>query len=123
MIWLGIFIGLTLGVGSTCLYFLSNSKDKKVKDKFLRRGIWTYTTVGGKSFDVQFELGELEKTSVRSKIEVISSVADQSEFNTDLTRDRIKGMVNHTWVHSDKIEWIEDDVATRRNNKIEQILK
>lgn len=38
MIWLGIFIGLTLGVGSTCLYFLLNSKDKKVK--FLRRGIW-----------------------------------------------------------------------------------
>ena len=52
MIWLGIFIGLTLGVGSTCLYFLSNSKDKKVKEKFLRRGILTssYTTVDGRSF-------------------------------------------------------------------------
>lgn len=62
MIWLGILVGLILGVGSTCLYFSLNSKDKKVKDKFLRRGIYTdtYTTVGGKSFDVQFELGELE---------------------------------------------------------------
>jgi hypothetical protein len=46
MIWLGIFIGLTLGVGSTCLYFLLNSKDKKVK--FLRSGIWinNYTCDG-----------------------------------------------------------------------------
>ena len=125
MIWLGILIGLILGVGSTCLYFLSNSKDKKVKDKFLRRGIFTntYTTVAGKSFDVQFELGELEKTSTRSKVEVISLVADQSEFNTDLTRDRIKGMLNNTWIKSEGIEWIEDDVAKKRNDKIEQILK
>jgi hypothetical protein len=125
MIWLGIFIGLILGVSSTCLYFLSKSKGKEVKEKFLRRGIFTntYTTVGGKSFDVQFELGELEKTSARSKVEVISMTADQSEFNTDLTKDRIKGMVNNTWIHSDKIEWIEDDVAKKRNDKIEQILK
>jgi hypothetical protein len=125
MIWLGIFIGLIIGVGSTSLYFLSNSKGKKVKEKFLRRGIFTntYTTVGGTSFDVQFELGELEKTSVRSKVQVISMTADQSEFNTDLTKDRIKGMINNTWLKSEGIEWIEDDLAKKRNDKIEQILK
>ena len=125
MIWLGIFIGLILGVSSTCLYFLSKSKDKKVKEKFLRRGIWTntYTTVGGKSFDVQFELGELEKTSERSKVEVISMTTNQSEFNTDLTKKRIGDMVNNTWLKSEGIEWIEDDVAKKRNDKIEQILK
>jgi hypothetical protein len=122
---LGIFIGLILGVGSTCLYFLSKSKGKEVKEKFLRRGIFTntYTTVGGKSFDVQFELGELEKTSARSKVEVISMTADQSEFNTDLTKKRIGDMVNNTWLKSEGIEWIEDDVAKKRNDKIEQILK
>ena len=125
MIWLGILIGLILGVCSTCLYFLSNSKDKKVKDKFLRRGIFTntYTTVGGKSFDVQFELGELEKTSARSKVEIISMTADQSEFNNDLTKKRISDMVNNTWIKSEGIEWIEDDLAKKRNDKIEQILK
>lgn len=125
MIWLGILIGLILGVGSTCLYFLSNSKDKKVKDKFLRRGILTssYTTVDGRSFSVQFELGELEKTSARSKVQVISMTADQSEFNTDLTKKRIHGMVDNTWIKSEGIEWIEDDVAKKRNDKIEQILK
>ena len=125
MIWLGILIGLILGVGSTCLYFLSNSKDNKVKDKFLRRGILTssYTTVDGRSFSVQFELGELEKTSTRSKVEVISMTADQSEFNTDLTKKRIHGMVDNTWIKSEGIEWIEDDLAKKRNDKIEQILK
>jgi hypothetical protein len=125
MIWLGILIGLILGVGSTCLYFLSNSKDNKVKEKFLRRGIFTntYTTVGGKSFDVQFELGELEKTSERSKVEVISMTANQSEFNTDLTKKHIGDMVNNTWLKSEGIEWIEDDLAKKRNDKIEEILK
>jgi hypothetical protein len=125
MIWLGILIGLILGVCSTCLYFLSNSKDTKVKEKFLRRGIWTntYTTVGGKSFDIQFELGELEKTSKRSKVEIISMTANQSEFNTDLTKKRIGDMVNNTWLKSEGIEWIEDDLAKKRNDKIEEILK
>ncbi len=128
MIWLGIIIGLILGVGSTSLYLLS--KDKKIEDKFLRRGIWTnnYTTVSGKSFNIQFELGELEKTtgvigSVRSKVEIISMIADQSEFNTDLVKKRIGDMVNNTWIKSEAIEWIEDDVAKKRNDKIEQILK
>lgn len=125
MIWLGILVGLILGMGFTCLYFLSNSKDTKVKEKFLRRGIWTntYTTVAGKSFHVQFELGELEKTSVRSKVEIISMTADQSEFNTDLTKKRIGDMVNNTWINSEGIEWIEDDLAKKRNDKIEEILK
>jgi hypothetical protein len=125
MIWLGILIGLILGVSSTCLYFLSKPKDKKVKEKFLRRGIFTntYTTKGGTSFEVQFELGELEKTSERSKVEVISLVANQSEFNTDLTKKRINEMINNTWMLSSNIEWIEDDLAKKRNDKIEEILK
>jgi hypothetical protein len=124
MIWLGIFIGLILGVGSTCLYFLSNSKDKKVKGKFLRRGIWVNNyTCDGKSFEVQFELGELEKTSIKSKVKVISMVASQSKFNDDDIRKKISDMVDNTWILENKIEWIEDDLATKRNDKIEQILK
>ena len=35
--------------------------------------------------------------------------ADQSEFNNDLTKKRINGMVNNTWIKSEVIEWIEDD--------------
>jgi hypothetical protein len=124
MIWIGILIGLILGSGSVYLYF-SSSKSTKVVEKFSRRGIWTntYTTGSGKSFGVQFELGELEKTSTRSKVEVILLTADQSEFNTDLTKKRISSMVNNTWIASSDIEWIEDDLAKKRNDKIEEILK
>lgn len=124
MIWIGILVGLILGISSTFLYFLLSSKDKKVKEKFLRRGIFTNTyTAGGKSFDVQFELGELEKTSTRSKVEIISLTANQSEFNTDSNKKRITDMINNTWINSDGIEWIEDDLAKKRNEKIEEILK
>jgi len=121
MIWLGILIGLILGVGSTCLYFISKDKSKK---EITRRGIWSnHYTCDDKSFEVQFELGELEKTSIKSKVRVISMVASQSKFNDDDIRKKISDMVDNTWMLSSNIEWIEDDVATRRNNKIEQILK
>lgn len=122
MIWLGILIGLILGVGSTCLYFISKDKSKEIQ--FARRGIWVNNyTCDGKSFEVQFELGELEKTSIKSKVRVISMVASQSKFNDDDIRKKISDMVDNTWIKSDLIEWIEDDLATKRNDKIEQILK
>jgi len=31
-------------------------------------------------------------------------------------------MVDLTWMNSDDIEWIEDDLAKRRNDKIDKIL-
>jgi hypothetical protein len=34
--------------------------------------------------EVQFELGEVESTSTKSKVVVISSTTDQSEFNTPI---------------------------------------
>ena len=122
MIWLGILIGLLLGVGSTCLYFISKDQSKKIQ--FTKRGIWSnHYTCDDKSFDVQFELGELEKTSTKSKVKVISMVASQSKFNDDVIRKKISDMVDNTWILSSKIEWIEDDLATKRNDKIEQLLK
>ena len=54
MIWLGILIGLALGIGGTLLfnYLQTKEKDKKI---FIRRGIWSngYTS-GNESFSVQF---------------------------------------------------------------------
>jgi hypothetical protein len=121
MIWLGILIGTILGIGSTFLYFVSLESNKS---QFIKRGIWSnHYTCDGKSFDVQFELGELEKTSIRSKVKVISMVASQSKFNDDEIRKKISEMVDNTWMLSSKVEWIEDDLSTKRNNKIEEILK
>lgn len=109
---------------------VSNSEGTKLpksnKVDYIRRGIWSngYSSQGsyGKdSFDVQFELGELESTSTKSKVFVISMVASKSEFNNDNTKQRLSEMVNNTWMLSSDIEWI-DDTSKMRNDKIDQIL-
>lgn len=114
----------------------SKSEDTKTKEtketnksntkEYQRRGIWTNGYSGGtgdkkKSFEVQFELGELECTSTKSKVEVISMVSSRSEYNDDSTRKKIAEMVNNTWMLSTDIEWI-DDTSKMRNDKIDQIL-
>lgn len=118
--------GLVFGV----LGFLvgnSKSEDTKTKEpKYTRRGIWTndYSIGSGdkrKSLEVQFELGELESTSTKSKVEVISMSASKSEFNNESTKKTLSGMINYTWLSSSDIEWI-DDISKNRNDKIDQIL-
>jgi len=118
--------GLVFGV----LGFLvgnSKSEDTKTKEpKYTRRGIWTndYSIGSGdkrKSLEVQFELGELESTSTKSKVQVISMSVSKSEFNNESTKKTLSGMINYTWLSSSDIEWI-DDTSKNRNDKIDQIL-
>jgi len=118
-------------------FVVGNSKSEGTKDtkkkepkkstkEYTRRGIWTNGYSGGsgeskKKFEVQFELGEVECTSTKSKVEVISMVSSRSEYNDDITRKKITEMVNNTWMLSTDIEWI-DETAKVRNDKIDQIL-
>lgn len=117
-------------------FVIGNSKSNKVKDKdnkdqnsesnYIRRGIFVNEYSSGiginkKSFEVQFELGELESTSTKSKVEVISMSASKSEFNNESTKKTLSGMINYTWLSSSDIEWI-DDTSKNRNDKIDQIL-
>lgn len=102
------------------------TKSKTKEPNYNRRGIWTNGYSGGsgenkKKFEVQFELGEVECTSTKSKVEVISMVSSRSEYNDDLTRKKISEMVNNTWMVSTDIEWI-DETSKMRNDKIDQIL-
>ena len=70
--------------------YKSDSKETKenkerVKE-YTRRGIWSngYSMGNGenkRSFDVQFELGELESTSTKSKVEVISKCGSIAEYS------------------------------------------
>jgi hypothetical protein len=119
MIWLGILIGFILGLP---LGIWVKYSKKSVSEKYIRRGIMTnpYSS-DGVSFDVQFELGELEATSIKSKVNVISAVASKSQFNDDSTKKKLSEMVDNTWIESDRIEWIEN-IAQKRNDKIDQIL-
>ena len=78
-------------------------------DPLKRRGIYKYSlshTGTKKEFDVEYEVLELEKTSTKSKIKVISYTANSSEFNMKGTlKEKIIDMVEGKWMESNKIEW------------------
>ncbi len=121
---LGLVIG---GLLFGFLGFKLGTKEEEKVEKYIRRGIWTnsYTVSNGgiskKSFDVQFELGEIESTKDRSKVEVISMVSSSSEYNDVITHKKLSIMVNNTWMLSSDIDWI-DDKSKIRNDKINKIL-
>ena len=127
---LGMLVGFILGILVALLVTKSKEKDKvkeeEKKSVYIRRGIWTNEYSSGvgtdrKKFEVQYELGELESTATKSKVEIISSAASKSAFNDDSTKNTLSKMVNHTWILSSEIEWIEDTAKTR-NDKIDQLL-
>lgn len=130
---LSILFGMCLGaLGFKFYNICAKIKKNELKNvkTYLRRGIWEneYYVVlkelaidNEEEFIVQFELGEVESTGVKSKVEVISMSVRKSQFNTETTFNKIKDMVNGTWMLSSEIEWI-DDKAKERNSRIDDIL-
>jgi len=122
---LAIIMGFFLGCGFT-LKFKSNPKE--TKPKYLRRGIYNHqfeaVDKSGNSNDVhvQFEIGEIERTSAKSKIEVIEVIPSQSEYSNDGYKKTMIKLINYTWIDSNSFEWIEDNVSEKRNQKIDEIL-
>ena len=109
-----------LGCGST-LYV----KRIQTKKKYLRRGIYDHTFEISNSFEkisVQFEVGELERTGDKSKIEVIGVTPNQSEYSTEKYKNKMIDLINHTWIVSSSFDWIEDDISEKRNQKIDQLI-
>jgi hypothetical protein len=125
MIFLGILIGLILGLP---VGFIKWKKKPVVVEKYSRRGLLgkefsvTNGMTGRKStVECNFEIGELESTDTLSKVEVIFVQTNQSEYNTDHEKKRLTDMVNNTWVNSKDITWITT-AADVRNKKIDEIL-
>jgi hypothetical protein len=124
---LGVLVGVLVGVISTLLITkIMNNRTVPTKlSPYIRRGIWkkSYKSSSTGDVEVQFELGEIESTSTKSKVVVILSTTDKSEFNTsDVLMSKINSMVNNTWMLSNDIEWISD-ISKVRGEKIDEILK
>jgi hypothetical protein len=73
-------VGVLVGVISTLL-IKKNMNNRTVPTKFspyIRRGIWknSYKSSSMGKVEVQFELGEVESTSTKSKVVVISSTTE-----------------------------------------------
>jgi hypothetical protein len=124
MIWLGILIGIIIGVLFTITLANITNKEEKVDiEKYIRRGLLqkNFTTNLNGSVDVMYEIGELESTGSLSKIEVIELKADTSEYNSEFQKKRLTEMIDKSWVNSKDITWITTTSETR-NKKIDQIL-
>lgn len=121
-----IYITLVFLFGFISHFFVMSLKSKK-KDpiKYLRRGIYSHTfTVGGSNnqVNVLYEIGEIESTSKKSKIDVLSLKTDRSEYNSDENMlDKLKNMIHGSWINTSEVEWI-DSTARERDEKIEKIL-
>ena len=125
MIFLGILIGLILGLP---IGFIKWKKKPQVVEKYTRRGILqkefsTKDGVTGKvsSIQVQYEIGELESTDKLSKIEVISFTPANSEYHTDYYKKKLTELIDKSWINSKDINWITT-AADVRNKKIDEIL-
>ena len=100
-----------------------------MEKSYLRKGLYTHSysvTQNGikvKTIDVQFEVAEVEKTPSKSKIKVLDLVASSAEYNNDSTeKNRLKSMIENSWIESKEIEWIDDDLSLKREEKINEIL-
>lgn len=107
----------------------SGKKSSQMEKSYLRKGLYTHSysvTQNGiqlKTIDVQFEVAEVEKTPSKSKIKVLDLVASSAEYNNDSTeKNKLKSMIENSWIESKEIEWIEDDLALKREEKINNIL-
>ncbi len=99
----GFILGMTLVILSRKI--TSSEKDKT--QKYQRRGIMdrSFTATDGfgqkSKIDVQFEVGELERTDKKSKIEIISFVTGTSTVNSSSNqRKNLKSLINNSWVES-----------------------
>ena len=114
------------------LFFSSKRSDKKsanMEKTYLRKGLYTQkyqvTQLGVKvrEIEVDFEVAEIERTQTKSKVKVLDMVSTSADYNSASgQRDKLKSMVENSWVNSSEIEWIEEDLSEKRNEKINKIL-
>ena len=124
------FVGFITGIFFLKIYqSVKINKIKTKRPKYLRRGLYTnsysLSQNGYKTGEitVQFEVGELEKTSTKSKVEVINLSTSSAVYNKEGDdRNRMKSMVNNLWIDSTEIEWVEDALQQKREEKLNEIL-
>ncbi len=118
----GTFIGLIIGGYDVVKKHLHSILRKRIK--CLRKGImdssFSSTDKYGvkTNFDVQFEVGEIQRSKDKSKICVLSYSTISDKFD-----DRVLKSVENSWRNSNEIEWIEDSIDQIRDKKIDLIIK
>lgn len=112
-------------------YFLIDKLNKGIKNESpkvnKRRGIYNKSFnategISKSSIDCQYELEEIERTKNKSKVRVLSLKPGGSKYLESNWLKQFKDIINETWIDSSEIDWIEDDLAEKRNQKIDELL-
>lgn len=125
MYWLGFIIGTLFGLLVAFLY--RRFKRRKAKKKYLKRGLCTseFQRTNGygqkTDYDVHAEIGLLERTKTKIKIEVIDlrTSISSNEASKKQIIDIIEGWRD---VNDSEIEWFEPHPGDVRGEKIDGIL-
>ena len=75
------------------------------------------------TFEVQFEVGELERTDKKSKVETINCIPSGTKHSDANTIEKVKKLVDKSWIDSSDIEWITESISDKREEKLEKLLK
>jgi hypothetical protein len=119
-------ITFILGFITSNLIRLLNKRSDK--EKYLRKGLYNNSySISSKNksteqIDVQFELAEIERSKTKSKVKVIELKTSNANYNKGYNHNRIKSMVDMSWIESSNIEWIEEPIYKIRDEKINKIL-
>jgi hypothetical protein len=123
MIFLGILVGFIFGLSIG--FFLWYKKKQK---KFTKRGLLDkeFTITDNKTFNkhtikCQYEIEEIESTDTLTKVRVIQMSPSNSEWNSANNKNRLKEMIDGSWIETNDIKWITT-AADVRNRKIDEIL-
>ncbi len=127
------FIFLTIGIliGASIYHFYCKFFQKKTQKKTQkndpRKGIFQTTirdTIDNSNFIVDYEIEEISKTKLKTKIKVIDYKSAKSKYNEECWKKTVIDFHDNSWIDSSLIDWIESDsdVSTVRDNKIKQIL-
>lgn len=132
MYWIGFIAGSLCGMLISFVYNRLHfvSEKRKVK-KYIKRGLYTSTftkTYGGsdsrkKSYEAVAEIGLLERTKTKMKIEIIGEI--RTSISSDDNDIKQLKQIIEGWRDNDdeNIEWFEEHPADVRVGKIDDILK
>ena len=127
----GIIIGFFLGSGSV-LGIGVFALRKKEKDTKGRRGLirYSYTSrdsmlgYGVKKYIATYEVIEVERTDVKSKVKVLDvKSSDPSANQSGADRTYLISYMDNTWRESSEIEWIQKPIDEQRDEKLNELLK
>lgn len=107
------------------LFIISLFDKPKTEMKYLRKGLLRkdYITGGGEDFYVNYEVGEIEKSTTKSKLIVLKSISSILLHNTNDSKIKeLHANVNDSWVFSENIDWIEHTLEDKRDEKLTKLL-